>query len=1053
MKIEKLWLNGYGRFFKRTLEVAPGLQIVLGPNEQGKTTLRSFVGDMLYGQKRSTTQRVYDDANELRRPWSTPTCYGGQLVYRLDDGRLIEVQRNFDRKQESVQVFDRTRGREITGEFEMLRNREPNFAQAHLGVSKTIFLNAASIGHMSLENLGDADALVQIREKILSLADSGEEEGSSEAALRRLDARIQSIGRNNMRTKPLPASRVRLTELDEERDRIQSLRQELAAMENTRREALDRMEQFREQRGALEDELRMNDRIERARRLREAEKLTAEIDEATKRCFALGSVREFPLEQQHEVQRAANLVATAHAQLQRSEAERRDLQRQIEEERQKLGESSDRVQADVPEEAEKRLAELEPAIDRLRERLDEIEAAAATTETRVQEAQAHLSTLPDFSRVATEPVLWLNQMANSFRLAQHSCEAERQALRKLEGHVARRRNELEGPEHLFVERPNFAEEAREYQIEKRVHAEQAAQFQSRIEALAAESDEHEAATPGLGLFAVLFVVGAMTMVGTAIYLGNAGFYLTAVFCALGALIYSALYVSRHRSAQVSRRLLAEAQEELATLEENHIKRSETVERLIREAGCSTLREVEALHDKYREDRTDLVSLLQAFEAQAAKAKDEEERVAMLFNHIGQAFRKVGETVTNEGDVAAAALRAIARYQEYRDAKRRSSESRDLLTHHRADQKRLREQLDTLLKEELSLSLEVRQLMRENGFPEEARHDSALNALRAYRLRVAQLRQKRGRIEVLQEKATALERRLEAEKKDLAKHEEAMSRYLRRAGVSTIDEWHERAEQAKTYRETWKQRSALKQQLDTMMHGEDLEALRRAIEGGDPLPLSSSRSADELKHEIEELGRAVDESQKEAHALHIAVTERAAGTRTLNEIDEERAELVGRIAELEFELEAAAHAAAIIEEVAQDKHARIAPQLAQLASRYLSEITAGAYDELLISRDLRLAVRIPQTASLNGDPERRLSKGTVDQIYLALRLALIQSLNDTGETIPMLLDDPFANYDDARLDRAMRLLVEVSGRSQVLVFTCREDVARAGEVVGAPILRL
>ena len=80
MRFLKLWLDGYGRFAGTSIELAPGLQVILGPNEQGKTTVRCFVGDMLYGQKRSTLQRLYEESNELRRPWIGADTYGGRLT-------------------------------------------------------------------------------------------------------------------------------------------------------------------------------------------------------------------------------------------------------------------------------------------------------------------------------------------------------------------------------------------------------------------------------------------------------------------------------------------------------------------------------------------------------------------------------------------------------------------------------------------------------------------------------------------------------------------------------------------------------------------------------------------------------------------------------------------------------------------------------------------------------------------------------------------------------------------------------------------------------------
>jgi uncharacterized protein YhaN len=103
--------------------------------------------------------------------------------------------------------------------------------------------------------------------------------------------------------------------------------------------------------------------------------------------------------------------------------------------------------------------------------------------------------------------------------------------------------------------------------------------------------------------------------------------------------------------------------------------------------------------------------------------------------------------------------------------------------------------------------------------------------------------------------------------------------------------------------------------------------------------------------------------------------------------------------------------------------------------------------------MEVSIRIPQTKQLNQNPEQRLSQGTVDQIYLALRLAMVESMSENNEKVPMLLDDPFANYDDQRLTRAMHLLSRVAETNQILLFTCREDVVEAGEAVSIPVVYL
>jgi len=56
-------------------------------------------------------------------------------------------------------------------------------------------------------------------------------------------------------------------------------------------------------------------------------------------------------------------------------------------------------------------------------------------------------------------------------------------------------------------------------------------------------------------------------------------------------------------------------------------------------------------------------------------------------------------------------------------------------------------------------------------------------------------------------------------------------------------------------------------------------------------------------------------------------------------------------------------------------------------------------------------------------------------------------------VPMLLDDPFANYDDVRLERALSLLVSLKEVPQILLFTCRDDVADTARRLRVPVLAL
>jgi len=1053
VRIRRIAIDGYGRFSHCTFKVASGLQVLFGPNEQGKSTLRGFIGDMLYGQKRSAVTRLYEDSNELRCPWANPEVYGGRLFYDLDDGREIEIYRRFDKKNEVVVVYDRTQARDITAEFEQFRNREPMFAQTHLGLSKEVFLNTATLSHVTLEDLGDADALGQIRERLLALADTGDETSSAEAALKRLKARIDTIGPPAARTRPLPQARARLAELAREQEQVAALRQELAKVEQRRRDCLDEIENLRRQKAALEQGLMAVEHIERAERLREAERLAACIDEATQQCFALSAVRDFPLDQTPEIHRAATLVGTARVQLDRTRAERGQLEEQIAEELERLGEAASPGDQDIPEAYDQRLADIGSKIQRLRDRLDDIASSRAGSESRLRAAEEEFATLPDFSLLADDPVTWINELASSFRIALRSREDERGKRDALREQIRRRREGMNALEVVFSKCEDFPTRAREYEVNARMREEQAALLRTTVEALYTTAEEYGDRISVFGWFAVLTGAFLLGLLIVALTTGNRGVYIPAAAAAVAATAFVASMVHARAKTRRALKQLEEKQAEIQEIWTTDETQRKTIDHMIVDSGCQTLRELAGKYDQYRQARVELASLEEADREQETRSTEAEQRAPRLFETFRETFRAMGEELQGEEEVEAAAGRATARYQVYRDAKRRIAENRDQIKRYDADAVGLNEELTVALEEERGLALEARRLMRENGYPEESKHDSALIALRSYRIRHAELHKKRGRIDVLKEKLVEFDEKVQAEEQDLRRLSEALAKQLAAGKCASVEQWRERAEQAREYRDIRERIAGLQERLRAELRGKDLRELRAAVEGEGPLPLAPSRPIEALRRELETVSDDLDARMKEEHGLALTLAERTAGARSLNEIEEERAVIEERVRLLELEMEAAGYAMTLIEEIARDKHARIAPRLAAAADGFLKEITGGAYDELLISRDLRVSVRIPQLQRMSDNPENVLSKGTVDQIYLALRLAMVQSLSENGESIPMLLDDPFANYDDQRLGHTLSLLHRLAAKSQVLLFTCRENVVRAAQAMDVSVLSL
>ena len=127
-----------------------------------------------------------------------------------------------------------------------------------------------------------------------------------------------------------------------------------------------------------------------------------------------------------------------------------------------------------------------------------------------------------------------------------------------------------------------------------------------------------------------------------------------------------------------------------------------------------------------------------------------------------------------------------------------------------------------------------------------------------------------------------------------------------------------------------------------------------------------------------------------------------------------------------------------------------PELASEVERVLSRVTAGRYARAAISQSLEISLEPESGAALQ--PWEFFSGGTVELMYLALRLGLIRLLEAHNGPLPTLLDDPFVLLDDVRCQEALSVLRDAAadGR-QVLLFTCqaRTDIDGAHHLTLEP----
>lgn len=138
-------------------------------------------------------------------------------------------------------------------------------------------------------------------------------------------------------------------------------------------------------------------------------------------------------------------------------------------------------------------------------------------------------------------------------------------------------------------------------------------------------------------------------------------------------------------------------------------------------------------------------------------------------------------------------------------------------------------------------------------------------------------------------------------------------------------------------------------------------------------------------------------------------------------------------ELQQDIEALELARSQIEKISEEYYLEMADEMNGEISKWISLLTKGTYDSARLDKDGKLWI----LAEEREVPPESLSRGTLEQIYLALRLA-VGSVLMQEEDMPIFLDEAFAMYDDVRLAETLKALAKT--RKQIFIFTCQKREA-------------
>ena len=160
MLIKTLKLNYFGQFHDLEVELKPGINVIFGENEAGKSTIHTFIKGMLFGLDRLRGRASNNALYSKYLPWNYPGAFNGSMDITIQD-KEYRLSRNFHSNNKAFTIIDLETGREIKLSEGNIRDLIPELTEA-------TFKNTISVEQLKVHT--DADLAIQLRNYITNLS-------------------------------------------------------------------------------------------------------------------------------------------------------------------------------------------------------------------------------------------------------------------------------------------------------------------------------------------------------------------------------------------------------------------------------------------------------------------------------------------------------------------------------------------------------------------------------------------------------------------------------------------------------------------------------------------------------------------------------------------------------------------------------------------------------------------------------------------------------------------------------------------------------------------
>lgn len=294
------------------------------------------------------------------------------------------------------------------------------------------------------------------------------------------------------------------------------------------------------------------------------------------------------------------------------------------------------------------------------------------------------------------------------------------------------------------------------------------------------------------------------------------------------------------------------------------------------------------------------------------------------------------------------------------------------------------------------------------------------------------------IDVIDEKKLYLKNIIESKKSAIEEKEYLLKDRLKIIGAQEIPLLDldvfikEYKEKVKRLQEINNNLKSIEKTYNVLIKGRDIDKIREDLK--DIISDDSSfsyESEDEIETEEKLKSKELIECEKDIKDIENRINSRMIGKRSLVEIEEEMELVVKELNKSQKSVSAIDLAMETLKESMDEIRRSVGPALNRSIADIFSYVTDGKYQEIKLDSNYEMLVR-------NKDDLFKgnyLSNGAYDQLYLSLRIALIEILFKEDKYC-LILDDAFVQYDNKRRETALLLLKEKI-RGQMLIFTCHD----------------